>query len=109
MPSTHARWAFAGMKSARGEASARFAHGVDERGEIGLGRRVVQDARAQRETVVERRLRQEGGPRGLHVLHHTLVERVERVVITLQARWRVTEAHDRKLDVAEPLEIGCGV
>src|SRR5438067_2487972 len=75
---------------------------------IGSGS-VAADARAQREATAACRLRQEGRARGLHLLHHTFVERIERAPVALQVRRHVAEADDRKLDVAEPLEVGRGI
>src|SRR5262249_49747194 len=95
--------------SGGGEASAGLAYDVDERGEVRLGRRVVQDARTQREALAQRGLGQERRARRLNFLHHALVERIERAVVPPEAARRIAEADDRQLDLGEALEIGCGV
>src|SRR6516225_6178136 len=94
------------VPSIPGESSAGRAHHVDESREIRFRRGVVQDARAQHETTVERGLSQERGSGGLHLLHDALVERIEGgTVSSLQGRRHVAEADDGELDVTQSFEI----
>src|SRR5437867_12999242 len=54
-------------RSGRGEPRAGLAHDFDERGQVGLRRRVVEHAGPQREVPAERGLGEERAARGLDV------------------------------------------